>query len=99
MTKDYIRFRLWKNLMLQIQTPVQPPQDSETSRRWDVPDVDIRSTARHRNSSGWYNNTLQGFARRTDDGTKKQFYGRLQRTTQSVQAMRYKPEGRGFDSR
>jgi hypothetical protein len=59
--------------MLQIQKPVQPPQNSYNSIRWGVPDFDIRSTTRHRNSSVWYHNTLQYFARRTDDGTKKQF--------------------------
>ena len=31
-------------------------------------------------------------------GTKEQVYGRLPLTTQLVQALRYKPEGRGFDS-
>jgi hypothetical protein len=89
----------FKGLMLQIQTPVEPPQNSDISIRWGVPDFDIRSTARHRNSSGWYHNTLQGFARSTGDGTKKQFYGRLQRTMQFVWATRYKPEDRRFDSR
>jgi len=57
--------------VLQIQTSVQPPQDSDTSKRWGVPEFKIRSTAEHRNSSRWYRSTLHGFERRTDDGTKK----------------------------